>query len=153
MRISDCSSDVCASDLAFIVTFAIGGMTGVMMSLPAADFQFHNSLFLVAHFHNMIIGGVLFGIFAGVTYWWPKFTGFYLNEKIGKYAFISWLTGFLLAFIPLYILGFMGATRRLDHYDPSLGWQGLFIVAGVGVAFIIIGVALQVLQDRKSTRL
>lgn len=132
--------------IGFIVTFTIGGLTGVMMSVPAADFQFHNSLFLVAHFHNMIIGGVLFGAFAGFAYWFPKFTGFTLNERIGKWAFWSWLVGFILAFGPLYILGFMGAVRRLDHYDPSLGWQGLFIVAGVGVAVIALGVFFQVLQ-------
>lgn len=132
--------------MGFAVTFTIGGLTGVLMSVPAADFQFHNSLFLVAHFHNMIIGGVIFGAFAGYAYWFPKFTGFYLNEKIGKMAFWAWLIGFLLAFIPLYILGFMGAVRRLDSYDPSLGWQGLFIVAGVGVALICLGVALQLLQ-------
>lgn len=132
--------------MGFVVTFTIGGLTGVMMSVPAADFQFHNSLFLVAHFHNMIIGGVLFGAFAGFTYWFPKFTGFMLNERIGKWAFWAWLVGFIMAFAPLYILGFMGAVRRLDHYDPSLGWQGLFIVAGVGVAIIGLGVALQILQ-------
>lgn len=132
--------------MGFVVTFTIGGLTGVMMSVPAADFQFHNSLFLVAHFHNMIIGGVLFGAFAGFTYWFPKFTGFMLNERIGKMAFWAWLVGFIVAFAPLYILGFMGAVRRLDHYDPSLGWEGLFIVAGVGVLIIGLGIALQVLQ-------
>lgn len=132
--------------MGFVVTFTIGGLTGVMMSVPAADFQFHNSLFLVAHFHNMIIGGVLFGAFAGFTYWFPKFAGFTLNERIGKWAFWSWLVGFIVAFGPLYILGFMGAVRRLDHYDPSLGWQGLFIVAGLGVAIIGLGVVLQILQ-------
>jgi len=132
--------------MGFIVTFTIGGLTGVLMSVPAADFQFHNSLFLVAHFHTMIVGGVLFGAFAGFAYWFPKFTGFTLNERLGKLAFWNWIIGFLVAFIPLYILGFMGATRRLDHYDPSLGWQGLFIVAGVGVAIICVGVGFQVLQ-------
>lgn len=132
--------------MGFIVTFTIGGLTGVLMSVPAADFQFHNSLFLVAHFHTMIVGGVLFGAFAGFTYWFPKFTGFTLNERLGKYAFWNWIVGFLLAFIPLYILGFMGATRRLDHYDPSLGWQGLFIVAGVGVMIICVGVFFQLFQ-------
>lgn len=132
--------------MGFVIVFTIGGLTGVLMSVPAIDFQVHNSLFLVAHFHTMIIGGVLFGMFAGLTYWFPKFTGFTLNERIGRYAFWSWLIGFLLAFLPLYILGFMGATRRLDHYDASLGWQGLFIVAGVGVLFIGLGVALQLYQ-------
>lgn len=132
--------------LGFIVTFTIGGVTGVLMAVPGIDFQVHNSLFLVAHFHNMIIGGVLFGVFAGVTYWWPKFTGFFLHEGLGKIAFWCWLVGFLLAFMPLYVLGLMGAVRRLDSYDPSLGWQGLFIVAGLGVMVILLGVFFQVLQ-------
>lgn len=132
--------------MGFIVTFTLGGLTGVMLSVPSADFQFHNSLFLVAHFHTMIIGGVVFGIFAGITYWFPKFAGFTLNERLGRYAFWNWIIGFHLAFVPLYILGFMGATRRLDHYDPSIGWQGLFVVAGVGVAVICVGVAFQLLQ-------
>ncbi|MBC7564906.1 cbb3-type cytochrome c oxidase subunit I [Candidatus Saccharibacteria bacterium] len=132
--------------MGFVVTFTIGGLTGVLMSVPSADFQFHNSLFLVAHFHNMIIGGVIFGALAGFTYWFPKFTGFTLNERLGRYAFWNWIVGFLVAFIPLYILGIMGAVRRLDHYDPSLGWQGLFIVAGVGVAIICVGVGFQLLQ-------
>lgn len=132
--------------MGFIVTFTIGGLTGVMMAVPGIDFQVHNSLFLVAHFHNMIIGGVLFGFFAGLTYWWPKFTGFYLHEGLGKAAFWSWLVGFILAFGPLYILGMMGAARRLDSYDASLGWQGLFIVAAVGVLFIALGVFFQILQ-------
>lgn len=133
--------------MGFIVTFTIGGLTGVMMSVPAADFQFHNSLFLVAHFHNMIIGGVIFGAFAGFTYWFPKFAGYMLNERLGKWAFWCWLIGFIVAFAPLYILGFMGAVRRLDHYDPSLGWQGLFIVAGLGVMLIGLGVVFQILQQ------
>lgn len=132
--------------LGFVMTFTIGGMTGVLMSVPAIDFQLHNSLFLVAHFHNMIIGGVLFGFFAGITYWFPKVFGFRLNERLGRYAVWCWIIGFLTAFLPLYVLGMMGATRRLDHYDPSMGWQGLFIVAGVGVAIICLGVFFQVLQ-------
>jgi cytochrome o ubiquinol oxidase subunit 1 len=132
--------------LGFVVTFSLGGMAGVMMAVPAIDFQVHNSLFLVAHFHTMIIGGVVFGFFAGLTYWFPKIFGFTLNERLGRYAFWCWFIGFLLAFGPLYILGLMGATRRMDHYDPVLGWQGLFIVAAVGVALIMLGVAFQILQ-------
>jgi cytochrome o ubiquinol oxidase subunit 1 len=132
--------------MGFVVTFTIGGMTGVLMSVPAIDFQVHNSLFLVAHFHNMIIGGVVFGYFAGFTYWFPKIFGFTLNERLGRYAFWSWLIGFILAFGPLYILGLMGATRRLDHYDASMGWQWLFIVAGVGVLVIALGIGFQILQ-------
>jgi cytochrome o ubiquinol oxidase subunit 1 len=132
--------------LGFVVTFTIGGMAGVLMAIPPIDFQLHNSLFLVAHFHMMIVGGVLFGFFAGLTYWFPKIFGFTLNERLGKYAFWCWLIGFLLAFIPLYILGFMGATRRLDHYSASMGWQGLFIVAGVGVIVVCLGIGFQILQ-------
>lgn len=132
--------------MGFIATFVIGGVTGVLMSVPAIDFQVHNSLFLVAHFHNMIIGGVVFGIFAGITYWWPKFTGFKLNEKLGASAFWCWLIGFILAFLPLYALGLMGATRRLNHYDSTTGWQPLFIVAAIGVLFIAFGLLLQVIQ-------
>jgi cytochrome o ubiquinol oxidase subunit 1 len=132
--------------LAFVFTFTLGGMAGVLMAVPPIDFQVHNSLFLVAHFHTMIVGGVLFGYFAGLTYWFPKIFGFRLNERLGRYAVWCWLSGFLLAFGPLYILGLMGATRRMDHYDPSLGWQQLFIVAGVGVALIAAGVGFQLLQ-------
>ena len=132
--------------LGFVTTFTIGGMAGVLMAVPGADYMLHNSLFLVAHFHTMIVGGVLFGYFAGFTYWLPKFFGFRLNERLGVYAFWCWLSGFVLAFVPLYILGIMGATRRLDHYDPSLGWQSLFIVAGLGALIICAGVGFQVLQ-------
>ena len=132
--------------LGFIGTFTLGGMTGVLMAIPAADFQLHNSLFLVAHFHNTAIGGALFGIFAGFTYWFPKVMGFKLNERLGKYAFWCWIIGFFMTFVPLYILGFMGATRRLDHYDPATGWQGLFMISALGVGFISFGVAFQILQ-------
>lgn len=131
--------------LGFVGTFAIGGMTGVMLAQPPADFQLHNSLFLVAHFHTMVIGGVLFGIFAGIAYWFPKIAGFRLNERIGKYAFWCWLVGFWLAFGPLYILGLMGATRRLEHYDNT-SWQPFFVVALIGGIVIMIGVVLQVVQ-------
>lgn len=130
----------------FVVTFTIGGMAGVLMSIPAIDFQVHNSLFLIAHFHSMILTGVLFGTFAGFTYWFPKFMGFKLNERIGRYACACWILGFLLSFVPLYILGLMGATRRLDHYDASTGWQPLFIIAAVGVIMITVGVGFQIWQ-------
>jgi len=131
--------------LGFIVVFTIGGMAGVLMSVPAADFQIHNSLFLIAHFHFVIVGGVVFGFFAAYTYWFPKFTGFKLDERLGKIAFWLWLVGFLMAFTPLYLLGFMGATRRLDHYDVA-AWQPLFIVAFCGSLIVMMGVGVQVLQ-------
>ncbi len=138
--------------MGFVALFTIGGVTGVMLSQPAADFQLHNSLFLVAHFHNMIVSGVLFGYFAGLTYWFPKMFGFTLDEKWGVRAFWLWFWGFILAFMPLYLLGFMGATRRLDHYDASLGWQPLFIVAGIGAAVIVLGFLAQVIQLFVSVR-
>jgi cytochrome o ubiquinol oxidase subunit 1 len=144
--------------IGFISTFAIGGMTGVMMSLPPVDFQLHNSVFLVAHFHNVIIGGVVFGYFAGVTYWFPKIFGFRLNEKWGRRSFWCWITGFYVAFMPLYALGLMGMTRRLDHYDAGLGWHPLLVTAAIGAAIIGMGVACQVIQlvvsirDREKTR-
>lgn len=132
--------------LGFVFLFTIGGVAGVLMGVPPIDFQLHNSLFLVAHFHTMIVGGVLFGYFAGMVYWFPKIFGFTLNERLGRYAFWCWLIGFVLAFVPLYILGFMGATRRIDHYSASLGWQPLFIVAGIGAAIIACGLGFIVLQ-------
>jgi cytochrome o ubiquinol oxidase subunit 1 len=132
--------------LGFVFLFTLGGVTGVMMAVPPIDFQVHNSLFLVAHFHTMIISGVVFGYLAGITYWFPKFFGFKLHERLGKYAACCWITGFILAFGPLYILGLMGATRRLDHYSAAMGWQQLFIVAGIGVLIIGLGVFFQLLQ-------
>lgn len=131
--------------MCFAFTFTIGGVTGVLMSIPAIDFQVHNSMFLVAHFHNVIIGGVLFGYIAGLTYWFPKIFGFRLHEKLGKWSAYFWLVGFMLAFMPLYALGLMGAVRRLDHYsDPS--WIPFFVVSGIGVVVIGIGALLFVAQ-------
>jgi len=132
--------------LGFIGTFTFGGMAGALLSSPPADFQLHNSLFLVAHFHTMIIGGALFGIFAGITYWLPKILGFKLNERLGRYAFWCWIVGFFMSFGSLYILGFMGATRRLDHYPSQAGWQPFFILAAAGVVVIALGSILQVVQ-------
>jgi cytochrome o ubiquinol oxidase subunit I len=138
--------------MGFVVLFTLGGTAGVVLAEPAADYQLHNSLFLVAHFHTMIVSGVLFGYFAGFTYWFPKIFGFKLDEKLGLKAFWCWLIGFILAFGPLYILGFMGATRRLDHYSASLGWQPLFIVAGIGAVIIAIGFILQIAQIVRSVK-
>ncbi|MEM5383594.1 cytochrome o ubiquinol oxidase subunit I [Paraburkholderia phymatum] len=129
----------------FMVTFTIGGMTGVMLAIPGADFMLHNSLFLIAHFHNVIIGGVLFGYVAGMNYWFPKAFGFKLNEKLGKAAFWFWQIGFWVAFTPLYVLGFMGMTRRLNHYDNP-AWHPWLLVAEVGAVLVAIGIACQLLQ-------
>jgi cytochrome o ubiquinol oxidase subunit 1 len=131
--------------IGFMVTFTIGGMTGVMMAIPGADFVLHNSLFLIAHFHNVIIGGVLFGYLAGMNYWFPKAFGFKLNEKLGKAAFWFWQIGFWVAFTPLYVLGFMGMTRRLNHYDNQ-AWHPWLLVAEVGAVLVAIGIACQLLQ-------
>jgi cytochrome o ubiquinol oxidase subunit 1 len=131
--------------IGFMVTFVIGGMTGVLMAVPPADFVLHNSLFLVAHFHNVIIGGVLFGAFAGYTYWFPKAFGFRLHDGLGKAAFWCWITGFYIAFMPLYVLGLMGMTRRMQHYDVA-AWRPWLLIAAVGAAVILAGIALQVAQ-------
>ena len=131
--------------IAFIITFTIGGMTGVMLAVPPADFVLHNSLFLVAHFHNVIIGGVLFGMFAGITYWFPKAFGFRLEPFWGHVSFWCWVSGFWIAFTPLYILGFMGVTRRLRQFDdPSL--QIWFIIAGIGALLILCGIVAFLIQ-------
>jgi cytochrome o ubiquinol oxidase subunit 1 len=130
---------------AFFTTFAIGGMTGVMMAVPPVDFQVHNSLFLVAHFHNVIIGGVLFGYFAGIIYWFPKAFGFCLDEKLGKWAFAFWVIGFYIAFMPLYVLGLNGFMRRVNHYSNTV-YQPYLIIAAIGAGFIFIGIVLQILQ-------
>jgi cytochrome o ubiquinol oxidase subunit 1 len=132
--------------LGFIGIFAIGGMAGVVLAVPPVDFQLHNSLFLVAHFHSNVVGGVLFGVFAAISYWFPKFTGIRLNERIGRYAFVCWVVGFCMSFIPMYILGFMGATRRLDHYDASTGWQPFYILMLIGGIILAVGLVLQLVQ-------
>ena len=137
--------------IGFMVTFTIGGMTGVMMAIPGADFVLHNSLFLIAHFHNVIIGGVLFGYLAGFNYWFPKVFGFKLNETLGKCAFWFWLVGFYVAFVPLYVLGFMGMTRRLNHYDNP-AWHPWLLLAEVGAVLIAIGIVLQITQLYVSIR-
>jgi cytochrome o ubiquinol oxidase subunit 1 len=137
--------------LGFMVTFVIGGMTGVLLAVPPADFVLHNSLFLVAHFHNVIIGGVLFGAFAGYTYWFPKAFGFTLDERLGKAAFWCWFVGFYVAFVPLYVVGLEGMTRRMQHYDRP-EWYPWLLVAGVGALIILCGIALQIAQLTISIR-
>ncbi|MAU45467.1 MAG: cytochrome o ubiquinol oxidase subunit I [Yangia sp.] len=126
--------------IGFLVTFTIGGMTGVLLAVPPVDFQLHNTLFLIAHFHNVIIGGVVFAIYAGVTYWWPKVFGFKLNDTWGKRSFWFWFVGFYFAFMPLYALGLMGVTRRMNMY-PDAAWQPYFIVAAFGAVLIALGIA------------
>ena len=131
--------------IGFMVTFIIGGLTGVLLAVPPADFMVHNSLFLVAHFHNVIIGGVLFGMFAGYTYWFPKAFGFRLHEGWGKAAFWCWFVGFYLAFMPLYVVGLMGMTRRMQHYDVP-EWHPWLLVAALGSAVILAGIVCQAAQ-------
>lgn len=139
------SSPMCWS-IGFIITFLLGGATGVFMAAPPADFQVHNSLFLVAHFHTQIVGIALFGVFAGLTYWFPKILGFTLNERLGKCAFWLWLIGFYVSFTPLFLLGLMGTVRRLDSYAASTGWQPFFITSMIGLTIIICGILVQVFQ-------
>ncbi|PYE28057.1 cytochrome bo3 quinol oxidase subunit 1 apoprotein [Paraburkholderia silvatlantica] len=143
--------------IGFMVTFAVGGMTGVLLAVPGADFVLHNSLFLVAHFHNVIIGGVVFGCLAGISFWFPKVFGFTLNEFWGKVSFWCWLIGYWLAFTPLYILGFEGMTRRMNHYDVA-GWHPWLVVALVGAVFVGLGILSFIVQivvslrDREANR-
>ncbi len=129
----------------FIITFSLGGMTGVLMSIPAADFQIHGTLFLVAHFHNTIIGGVVFGYLAALVFWWPRVFGFKLNETLGKLCFFLWFFGFYLAFMPVYVLGLMGVARRVSQYDNSQ-WQFFLTIAAVGTLVIGAALVVQVLQ-------
>lgn len=137
--------------VAFMLTFVVGGMTGVLLAVPPADFVLHNSLFLIAHFHNVIIGGVLFGLFAGIAYWWPKAFGFRLDPFWGKVSFWCWVLGFWFAFMPLYILGLMGVTRRMRVFDdPSL--QIWFVIAAFGAVLIAAGIAAFLVQIFVSIR-
>ena len=131
--------------ISFMVTFVIGGLTGVLLAIPPADFVLHNSLFLVAHFHNTIIGGVLFGLFAGYSYWFPKAFGFRLHEGLGKAAFWCWTVGFYVAFMPLYVVGLMGMTRRMQHYDVA-AWRPWLLIAAGGSAIILVGIVFQIAQ-------
>jgi cytochrome o ubiquinol oxidase subunit 1 len=137
--------------IGFMVTFAIGGMTGVLLAVPPANFLLHNSLFLVAHFHNVLIGGMLFGAFAGYTYWFPKAFGFRLHEGLGKAAFWCWLIGFYVAFVPLYVVGLMGMTRRMQHYDVP-EWRPWLLIAAGGAVIILAGIILQAVQLAVSIR-
>ncbi|PRC92754.1 cytochrome o ubiquinol oxidase subunit I [Solimicrobium silvestre] len=131
--------------ISFMITFVIGGMTGVLLAVPPADFMVHNSLFLIAHFHNVIIGGVVFGMFAGINYWFPKAFGYKLDTYWGKWSFWLWTIGFYVAFMPLYVLGLMGVTRRLSHFDdPS--FQIWFQIAAVGAVMILFGILCFVVQ-------
>lgn len=131
--------------IGFLTTFVLGGLTGVLMSMPPADYVIHNSLFLVAHFHNTLIPGTLFGFMAGFVYWFPKATGFKLDEAWGRRSFWCWLVGFYLAFAPLYVLGFMGMPRRMQHYDNP-AWQPLLIVAALGTLVIMAGIGCLLVQ-------
>ncbi|WP_423197405.1 MULTISPECIES: cytochrome o ubiquinol oxidase subunit I [unclassified Cupriavidus] len=137
--------------IGFMVTFAVGGMTGVLLAVPGADFVLHNSLFLIAHFHNVIIGGVLFGCLAGMSFWFPKVFGFTLNERWGKISFWCWLIGFYLAFMPLYVLGFKGMTRRMNHY-ANVDWHPYLVVALIGALVIAAGIVSLLIQLAVSIR-
>lgn len=131
--------------IAMLVTFTVGGMTGVMLSIPSNDFVLHNSMFLVAHFHNVLIGGAFYGFMAGLFYWFPKFTGFKLNEAMGKMSCALWFVGFFLAWVPMYLAGFDGMTRRLNYVDNP-EWAIYLYIAFAGVLVIAAGLGLIVLN-------
>jgi cytochrome o ubiquinol oxidase subunit 1 len=137
--------------VAFMITFVVGGMTGVLLAVPPADFVLHNSLFLVAHFHNVIIGGVVFGLFGGMYHWFPKAFGFRLDPFWGKVSFWGWVIGYWVAWTPIYIVGLMGTTRRVRHFDdPELRiW---FVIAGIGALIILVGILAFVIQIAVSIR-
>jgi len=137
--------------IGFMVTFVLGGMTGVLLAVPPVDFVVHNTVFLVAHFHNVIIGGVLFGMMAGYNYWFPKAFGFRLDPRWGRASFWFWFVGFYLAFMPLYILGLMGMPRRLEHIADT-DWRPLLLVAELGAVVIFVGILCQVMQLYVSIR-
>jgi len=131
--------------IGFMVSFLIGGLTGVLLAVPTADFQLHNSEFLVAHFHNTIIPGVVFGVFAGYVYWFPKAFGFVLDERLGKWAFWLWVVGFWVAWAPGYVAGLEGMTRRLQHYDNP-AWYPWMLLSALGVLIILAGIGAQIAQ-------
>jgi len=131
--------------IGFLLTFITGGMTGVMLAVPPADFLLHNSMFLVAHFHHVIIAGVVFAVMAGITYWFPKAFGFRLDEGWGKATFWFAITGFYVTFVPLYILGFLGMTRRLQHYDVP-EWRPWILLAAVGIFIYLCSAVCQIIQ-------
>ena len=135
--------------IGFMLTFVIGGMTGVLLAVPPADFVLHNSLFLVAHFHNVIIGGVLFGLFAGITYWFPKAFGFKLDPFWGKVSFWFWVVGFYFAFMPLYVLGLMGVTRRLRALRRSVAADLVHDRRASAPCLIAVGIARVPDPDRR----
>jgi len=138
--------------IGFMITFVIGGVTGVLLAVPPADFVLHDSLFLVAHFHNVLIGGLLFGAFAGYSYWFPKAFGFRLHEGLGKASFWCWVIGFYVAFMPLYVLGLMGMPRRMQHYDVP-AWRPWLLIAAGGAVIILAGIILQIAQLAVSIRM
>jgi cytochrome o ubiquinol oxidase subunit I len=137
--------------LAFLVTFVIGGVSGVILALPPADYLMHNSTFLVAHFHNMLIPGALFGNLAGLNMWFPKAFGFPLDERWGRRSFWCWVLGFYLAFMPLYLLGFLGMPRRMEHYATP-EWQPYLAVAALGAVFVLLALIFLAVQIVVSVR-
>jgi cytochrome o ubiquinol oxidase subunit 1 len=131
--------------LGFMMTFITGGMTGVLLAVPPADFLLHNSMFLVAHFHHVIVGGVVFALLAALAYWWPKAFGFRLHEGWGKATFWVSLAGFYVTFMPMYVVGVLGMTRRLQHYDV-VEWRPWILISALGVVIMIGAVVCQVVQ-------
>jgi cytochrome aa3-600 menaquinol oxidase subunit 1 len=138
--------------LAFIPNFVIGGVTGVMLAMAAADYQYHNSYFLIAHFHYVLISGTVFAMFAGVHYWYPKMFGHILNQRLGKLEFWLWVIGFNLCFFPQYFLGLDGMTRRMYTYSDNLGWTGLNQLSSVGAVLMAAGFAVLVYNVYWSAR-
>ncbi|PJN87599.1 cytochrome aa3 quinol oxidase subunit I [Bacillus sp. mrc49] len=138
--------------LAFIPIFTIGGVTGVMLAMASADYQYHNTMFLVAHFHYVLIPGTVFAVLAGFTYWWPKIFNFQLSERIGKWAFWFIVVGFNVTFFPMFITGLDGQARRMYTYSEATGYGPLNMLSFVGALGLLIGFAFLVYNIYWSTR-
>lgn len=141
----------------FIPTFVMGGMTGVMLAAPAADFQYHDSYFVVAHFHYVIVGGLVFGLFSGLYYWWPKMFGRMLNETLGKWMFWFFFIGFHMTFFIQHFLGLMGMPRRVFTYLPNQGWDTMNLVStlgafgmGVGTILLLVNIVITSMKPKNA---
>ncbi len=137
---------------AFIPTFVMGGVTGVMLAVPAADFQYHDTYFVVAHFHYVIVGGLVLALFAASYYWWPKMFGRMLNETLGKIHFWTFFIGFHMTFFPQHFLGLMGMPRRVFTYQPGVGLEQGNFISTIGAFLMGIGTIVFLINCFSSLR-
>jgi cytochrome c oxidase subunit 1 len=126
--------------IGFLYLFLLGGITGIIVASPPLDFPLQDTYFVVAHFHNTLIGGSVFAIYAAIYYWFPKMTGRRLSERLGRIQFVLWVVGFTMTFLPQYELGLLGMPRRIADYGPANGWTDLNVVSSIGAAIMGLGV-------------